>query len=90
MQVSLETLTGLERRMTIEVPAETVESQVQDRLKEAAKNFQMKGFRKGKVPVKVIKDRYGAGVRQEVLGEVMSHSWVEAVRQEEASRTAAY
>jgi len=83
MQVSLETLTGLERRMTIEVPAETVESQVQDRLKEAAKNFQMKGFRKGKVPVKVIKDRYGAGVRQEVLGEVMSHSWVEAVRQEE-------
>jgi trigger factor len=82
MQVSMETLAGLERRMTIEVPAETVESQVQSRLKEAAKNIHMKGFRKGKVPVKVIKDRYGAGVRQEVLGEVMSHSWVEAVSQE--------
>lgn len=82
MQVSIETLAGLERRMTIEVPAETVESQVQIRLKEAAKTVQMKGFRKGKVPVKVIKDRYGAGVRQEVLGEVMSHSWVEAVTQE--------
>lgn len=82
MQVSMETLTGLERRMTIEVPAETVESQVKSRLQEAAKNVHMKGFRKGKVPVKVIKDRYGAGVRQEVLGEVMSHSWVEAVTQE--------
>ena len=78
----METLAGLERRMTIEVPAETVESQVQSRLKEAAKNVHMKGFRKGKVPVKVIKDRYGAGVRQEVLGEVMSHSWVEAVTKE--------
>jgi len=83
MQVSLETLSGLERRMTIEVPAETIESQVQSRLKEAAKNFQMKGFRKGKVPVKVIKDRFGASVRQEVLGEVMSNSWVEAVTQEQ-------
>ncbi len=82
MQVSMETLAGLERRMTIEVPAETVESQVKSRLQEAAKNVQMKGFRKGKVPVKVIKERYGAGVRQEVLGEVMSNSWVEAVTQE--------
>ncbi len=82
MQVSMETLAGLERRMTIEVPADTVESQVKSRLQEAAKNVQMKGFRKGKVPVKVIKERYGAGVRQEVLGEVMSHSWWEAVTQE--------
>jgi len=68
MQVSMETLAGLERRMTIEVPADTVESQVKSRLQEAAKNVQMKGFRKGKVPVKVIKERYGAGVRQEVRG----------------------
>lgn len=82
MQVSMETLAGLERRMTIEVPAETVESQVKSRLQDAAKNVQMKGFRKGKVPVKVIKERYGASVRQEVLGEVMSNSWVEAVTQE--------
>lgn len=82
MQVSIETLPGLERRMTIEVPAEEVESQVQNRLQEAARTFHMKGFRKGKVPVKVIKNRFGAGVRQEVVGEVMSQSWVEAVTQE--------
>jgi len=82
MQVSIETLTGLERRMTIEVPAEEVESQVRNRLQEAAKTFNMKGFRKGKVPVKVIKNRFGDGVRQEVVGEVISQSWVEAVTKE--------
>ena len=82
MQVSIETLTGLERRMTIEVPAEQVESQVRSRLQEAAKTYQMKGFRKGKVPAKVIQNRFGAGVRQEVVGEVMNQSWVEAVTQE--------
>jgi len=82
MQVSIETLTGLERRMTIEVPAEQVESQVRSRLQEAAKTFNMKGFRKGKVPVKVIKNRFGDGVRQEVVGEVISQSWVEAVTKE--------
>jgi len=82
MQVSIETLTGLERRMTIEVPAEQVESQVRSRLQEAAKTFDMKGFRKGKVPVKVIKNRFGDGVRQEVVGEVISQSWVEAVTKE--------
>jgi len=82
MQVSIETLTGLERRMTIEVSADEVESQVRTRLQEAAKTFNMKGFRKGKVPVKVIKNRFGEGVRQEVVGEVMSQSWVEAVTKE--------
>ena len=82
MQVSIETLSGLEMRMTIEVPADKIESQVQSRLQEAAKTFHMKGFRKGKVPVKVIKNRFGEGVRQEVVGEVMSQSWVEAVTQE--------
>jgi trigger factor len=82
MQVSIETLSSLERRMIIEVPAERVESRVESRLQEAARNFNMKGFRKGKVPVKVIKERFGQGVRQEVLGEVMSQSYYEALGQE--------
>ena len=83
MQVSIETLAGLERKMTIEVPAEEIESQVQSRLQEAAKTFHMKGFRKGKVPLKVIKNRFGQGVRQEVLGEVMNQSYIQAVSQEQ-------
>lgn len=82
MQVSIETTSGLERRLTIGVPAETVESAVQKRLQEAAKNIRLNGFRKGKVPMKVVKQRYGAGVRQEVLGEVISRSFYDAVKKE--------
>ena len=82
MQVSIETLSSLERKMTIAVPPERVESQVEARLQEAARTVSLKGFRKGKVPLKVIRERYGNGVRQEVLGEVMSQSYYEALGQE--------
>lgn len=81
MQVSIETLSKLERKMTVEVPAEQVENQVRNRLQEAARTVNIKGFRKGKVPVKVIQERYGKGVRQEVLGEVMSQSYYQALGQ---------
>ena len=82
MQVSIETTSGLERRLTIGVPAEEVESEVQKRLQKAAKNIRLNGFRKGKVPMKVVKERFGAGVRQEVVGEVINRSFVEAVSKE--------
>jgi trigger factor len=82
MQVSIETTSGLERRLTVGVPADRVESEVTSRLKKAAKNIRLDGFRPGKVPLKIIKQRFGAGVRQEVLGEVMSQSFNEAVMQE--------
>ncbi len=83
MQVSIETTSGLERRMTVGIPAEQVETEVQKRLQQAAKTVRMNGFRKGKVPLKVVKQQYGAGVRQEVLGEVMSRSFYEAVQKED-------
>ncbi|MDR0780099.1 MAG: trigger factor [Pseudomonadales bacterium] len=82
MQVSIETLSSLERKMTIAIPPEQVESQVEARLQEAARTVAIKGFRKGKVPLKVIRERYGKGVRQEVLGEVMSQSYYDALGQE--------
>ena len=82
MQVSIESTSTLERRLTIGVPADRVESEVNSRLQQAAQNVRMKGFRPGKVPMKVIEQRFGAGVRQEVLGEVMSRSFYEAVQQE--------
>ena len=82
MQVSIETTSGLERRLTVGVPAERIDSEVATRLKKAAKNVRLPGFRPGKVPMKVMQQRFGAGVRQEVLGEVMSQSFQEAVVQE--------
>ena len=82
MQVSIETTSGLERRLTVGVPAARVDSEVDSRLQKAAQNVRLPGFRPGKVPMKVMRQRYGAGVRQEVLGEVMSRSFQEAVVQE--------
>jgi len=82
MQVSIETTSGLERRLTVGVPAAQVDSEVDSRLQKAAQNVRLPGFRPGKVPMKVMRQRYGAGVRQEVLGEVMSRSFQQAVVQE--------
>ena len=82
MQVTVETTSSLERRLTVGVPAEQVDGEVVNRLKKAAKNVRLPGFRPGKVPMKVMHQRFGANVRQEVLGEVVSQSFREAVMQE--------
>lgn len=81
MQVSIETTSGLERKMTVAVPSSEVDTAVNARLQEAAKNVRLNGFRKGKVPLGVIKKRFGKGVRQEVLGELMNHSYYQALSQ---------
>ncbi|MFT4826198.1 MAG: trigger factor [Halioglobus sp.] len=82
MQVSIETTSGLERRLTVGVPAARVDSEVNTRLQKAAQSVRLDGFRPGKVPMGVIRQRFGAGVRQEVLGEVMNQSFQEAIIQE--------
>ena len=82
MQVSVETTEGLERRMTIAVPSERIESDVDLRLRKAAKTVRLNGFRQGKVPYRVVKKKFGKGVRGEVIGEVMSQSFYDAVSQE--------
>jgi len=79
MQVSVETTQGLERRLTISVPAETVDVEVKNRLRHIAKNQRINGFRPGKVPPSVIQKRYGQSVRQEVAGELMQRNFVEAI-----------
>lgn len=83
MQVSVETTEGLERKMTIAVPGEQVDSAVNAKLKDAAKSVKLNGFRQGKVPFKVVKDKFGAGVRQEVVGELMSQSFYDAVNEQD-------
>ena len=82
MQVSIETTEGLERKMTIAVPSEQVDTAVTARLQEAAKTVRLNGFRKGKIPFKVIKSKFGKSVRQEVVGELMSQTYYEAINQE--------
>lgn len=83
MQVSVETTEGLERKMTIAVPGAQVDTAVNDRLKDAARTVKLNGFRPGKVPFKVVKDKFGPGVRQEVVGELMSQSFYDAVNEQD-------
>ncbi|MGX5201324.1 trigger factor [Aliikangiella sp. IMCC44632] len=82
MQVSVETTNGLERKLTIGVPAAKVDDVAVSRMKELAKTQRLNGFRPGKIPMNVIKKRFGPHVRQEVVSEVMQRSFYEAVLQE--------
>lgn len=82
MQVSVETTSGLGRRLTVGVPAEKLDSAVKARLADAQKNLRINGFRPGKVPMLEVKRRFGRAVRDEVLGEVMRESFIEAVGKE--------
>jgi len=82
MQVSVETTEGLERKLTIAIPGDRVDTEVNARLQEAAQTIRLNGFRQGKVPLKVVKNKFGKGVRQEVVGELMNQTYFEAIAQE--------
>jgi trigger factor len=81
MQVSVESLGSLERRMTFRLPADRLEDQVGGRLREIARTARIKGFRPGKVPAKVIEQRFGQQVRDEVLDGMLREGFDEAVRE---------
>ena len=82
MQVSVENTGGLERKVKIEVPEEKITSEISNRLQRLTRTTKVPGFRPGKVPLKIIKSRYGARIRQEVVGELMQSSLYEAINQE--------
>ena len=82
MNVTVESTGALERRMRVELPLEPIQQQVESRLKTVGRTAKIKGFRPGKVPAKVIKQRYGKQVREEVLGEILQKSYSDAVTQQ--------
>lgn len=82
MQVSVETTQGLERKLTVALPAEDIDSAVNERLQSLGKTAKLNGFRPGKVPPAVIKKRFEPQVRSEVLGSLINKSFYEAVQQE--------
>ncbi|MCC8456337.1 trigger factor [Photorhabdus luminescens] len=79
MQVSVETTQGLGRRVTITVPAADVEKAVSSELVNVAKKVRIDGFRKGKVPMNIVKQRYGASVIQDVLSDLMQRNFINAI-----------
>lgn len=82
MQVSVEMLNDLERRVTVQVPAERVAKEIQDRLIAMSRRVKVDGFRPGKVPLKLIRRMYGDQVRYEAVSELMEHSLRDALVQE--------
>lgn len=79
MQVSVETTQGLGRRVTITVPAADIQKAVDSELKKAAKTVRIDGFRKGHVPMSMVKQRYGMSVLNDVLGDLMQRNFINAI-----------
>ncbi|MBT07874.1 MAG: trigger factor [Gammaproteobacteria bacterium] len=85
MDVSIETLEGLQRKMLVIIPSSRVEERVNEKLEEAAKTARINGFRPGKVPKREIKRRYGKSIREEVSSEIIQSSFSEAVEREDVN-----
>ena len=79
MQVSVESAGGLERRITVQVPADRIDQEVDSRLQSMSRTVRLDGFRPGKVPVKVIEQKYGTQVRQEVIEQIINSTLQEAL-----------
>ncbi len=80
MQSNVENLGALERRIEISISQDQIQGEIDKRLKELAKKTKMHGFRPGKVPFKLVSQRYGAQVQQEVVGDALQHEFAEAVK----------
>jgi len=78
---NVETLEGLERRVSMTLPAKDIERQVDERLKQLARNIRMPGFRPGKVPMKIVAQTYGPQVRSEVLSDAVQKAFTDAVKE---------
>ena len=83
MQVSVESVGNLERRVILSLPAGDIDDQVGGRLREIARTVRIKGFRPGKVPAKVVEQRYGGQVRAEIVDGLLRQGLDQAVRENE-------
>jgi trigger factor len=83
MQVSVENTGALERRLTVQVPGEEIQDKVDSKLKELTKSVRIKGFRPGRVPLSVVRQRYGKQVRLDVVNETMQRSLQQALREQD-------
>ncbi len=83
MQVSVESVGKLERRMQVQVPAVRVSAEIAARLKNISRTARLNGFRPGKAPLNVIRRQFGTQVHREVIGELLQSTFAEAVNQEQ-------
>ena len=81
MQATVETISNLERRMTVVVPMQPIEEEVSQRIANLARTVKLAGFRPGKVPLKIVQQQYGAQVRDEVLSKTVERTFSDAVEE---------
>lgn len=79
--VSVETVSNLERRMTIKVPLAPLEGQIRQRLQQISRTAKFSGFRPGKAPIGLVNQHYGDQVRDEIYSKAVENSFGEAVEQ---------
>lgn len=89
MQTNIETLGKLERRLSMAVPAEEIEREVEQRLRKLSRTVRMDGFRPGKVPLKIVAQQYGPQIRSEVIGDAVQKAFTDVVK-EKNLRVAGY
>ena len=82
MQVSMEITGDLGRKLTVAVPSDAIDGKVSGRLNEMRGQVRLKGFRPGKVPLNVLRQRYGQQVREEVTQQVMQTSLQDAISEQ--------
>lgn len=82
MQVSVESTSSIGRRLTIQVPAEQVDQAVETRLRKTAQSARLNGFRPGKVPMNVVRSRFGGDTRAEVVNELIRQHYVQALTEQ--------
>ncbi|SIP94232.1 trigger factor [Pseudacidovorax sp. RU35E] len=81
MTVNVETLEKLERKITLTLPVETIQAEVDSRLKRLARTVKMDGFRPGKVPMSVVAQRYGYSVQYEVMNDKVGQAFSQAANE---------
>jgi len=89
MQISIDQSEGLERLVNIALEPNDIQSKVEIKLVELGKEVRLKGFRQGKVPKKILEQRFGQHARQEVLGQLMQDSIEQAIKDNELEIIAA-
>ena len=82
MQVFVENTSGVERRLTVQIPANEIDETVNAKLREIGKTVRIKGFRPGRVPPTVVKQRFGKQATQDVLNEAVQTNLQQAIQDE--------
>ena len=82
MQITLEKPSTLQRRLTVAVPEESIATEVQSRLEKLRRTVRIDGFRQSKAPLKVVQNRFGSRLRDEIVAEVLQNTLIEAMNKE--------